>query len=149
MIGVAVGFLWGWALLGLDLSNASLGLLVLVVAVTVLSTSGRGLLMGCIGLITRNVMFVNNTVYFLLLLLSGANTPLDRMPAWVRLISEALPMSRGIRAARLIVAGDQTGEAWRLLGGELVVGLVYLTVGYVLFRAFETAAKRKGSLETV
>jgi ABC-2 type transport system permease protein len=149
MIGVAVGLLWGWALLGLDLSSASIGLLALAVIVTVLSTSGLGLLMGCIGLITRNVMFVNNTVYFLLLLLSGANIPLERMPVWIRAISECLPMSRGIQAARLIVAGGPAGESWRLLRGELAVGLAYLLAGYVLFRAFERAAKRKGSLETV
>jgi hypothetical protein len=69
------------------------------------------------------------------------------MPTWLRLVSKWLPMRRGIRAARLIVAGGPTGEAWRLLTGELVVGLVYRLVGYLLFRTFETAAKRRGSLE--
>lgn len=149
IVGVIIGFLWGWLLLGLDFSSANLGLLALAIVVTVFSTSGLGLLMGCIGLITRNVMFVNNTIYFLLLLLSGANVPLDRMPGWMRVISRGLPMSRGIEAARLLIGGGRQTEALHLLAGEVAVGFAYLVIGYVLFRSFEQVAKRKGSLETV
>lgn len=68
---------WGVFLLGLDLSDTDPLALVLVIFITTFSTSGMGLMLGSLSLITRNVMFVNNTVYFLTLLVSGSNIPLQ------------------------------------------------------------------------
>ena len=49
--------------------------------VTTFSTSGLGLFLGCISLVSIETMFINNTMYFVLLLFSGANIPLASMPA--------------------------------------------------------------------
>ncbi len=148
-LGVVIGFFWGVTLLGLNLSHTNLPLLGLTVLVTTVSTCGLGLLMGCIGLITVNVMFVNNTVYFLLLLFSGANIPLEQMPPWMHFISQVLPLTRGIEAARALVAGADFHTVAPLLLGELAVGLTYGLLGYFLFSWFEYQAKRLGTLETV
>ena len=64
MLGVFIGLGWGILLFGLDLSMTDPVLLVLTIFITTFSTASLGLLMGCLGLITRNVMLVNNTVYF-------------------------------------------------------------------------------------
>lgn len=148
MMTVAFGFLWGVTLLGLDLSLARPLPLVLAVAAISFSTSGLGLLMGCLSLVTRNIMFVNNTVYFLLLLLSGANIAIDRFPAWLQRISWSLPLTRAILAARRIVNGSSLAEVEGLLIGEVAIGLAYVLVGYTFFRWFETQAKRRGTLES-
>jgi ABC-2 type transport system permease protein len=147
MLGVMLGFLWGVVLLGLDLSHTDFGALGLTILVTTLSTSGLGLLMGCLSLITRNIMFVNNTVYFLLLVFSGANIPINILPASMRAVSQALPLTRGIAAAREIVAGAGIPQVRGYLLGELGIGLMYATAGYLLFRWFELQAKRRGTLE--
>lgn len=149
MLGVVIGLTWGALLLGLDFSQTNLAALGLTVFVTTLSTSGLGLLMGCISLITTNVMFVNNTVYFLLLIFSGANVPLDTFPSRMQIFGQALPLTRGIAAARLIIAGAPFSEITPLILGELIIGLVYALLGYQLFRVFEIKAKQRGSLETV
>jgi ABC-2 type transport system permease protein len=147
MLGVVLGFIWGTVLLGLDLSNTDLLALGLTIVITTISTSGLGLLMGCLSLITRNIMFVNNTVYFLLLVLSGANIPLDVLPGTMRSLSYALPLTRGIQASRVLIDGGNLAEVSGYLVGELVIGSLYAIVGYLLFRWFETQAKRIGSLE--
>lgn len=147
MLGVVLGFIWGVVLLGLDLSNADLPALALTIVITTISTSGLGLLMGCLSLITRNIMFVNNTVYFLLLVLSGANIPLDVLPDALRSLSFALPLTRGIQASRALIEGGSLTQVSGLLLGELVVGFAYAVAGYGLFRWFELQAKRIGSLE--
>jgi len=149
VLGVALGFMWGVLLLHLDLSQTNLGLLALTILVTTLSTCGLGLLMGCIGLITVNVMFVNNTVYFLLLIFSGANLPLASLPGWMQVISSGLPLTRGIAAARALITGASWQDLAPLLGGEMLVGLFYGFLGYILFSWFETQAKRTGKLESV
>ncbi len=147
MLGVVLGLTWGVLLLGLDLSHTDPLALGLTILVTTFSTSGLGLLLGCVSLMVLNVMFLNNTVYFALLVLCGANVPLDKLPAWVQAVSQFLPLTRGIAAARLIIAGAPLREVWPLLRGELLIGAVYVFAGYALFRWFEFQAKRRGTLE--
>lgn len=146
-LGVVIAFIWGVVLMGLDLSNTSIPALALTILITTISTCGLGLLMGCLALITVNVMFVNNFVYFLLLIFSGANIPLANLPAWIQAISYSLPLTRGISAARLLVDGASFAQISPLLLGELGIGLAYFLVGYVLFAVFEVVAKRRGTLE--
>lgn len=146
-LGVILAFTWGVILMGLDLSHTDIPALALTILVTTISTCGLGLLLGCLALITVNVMFVNNFVYFLLLIFSGANVQLSQMPAWVQTISSLLPLTRGIAAARLLVHGAALPDISSLLLGELGIGLLYGILGYILFSIFEVVAKRRGTLE--
>jgi ABC-2 type transport system permease protein len=149
MLGVFIGLFWGVVLLGLDLSQTDPGALLLTILITTFSTSGLGLLLGCLSLITRNVMFVNNTVYFLLLVFSGANIPIASLPIWMQRISSALPLTRGIASAREIIAGGEYRSVAGLLNGEVMIGVMYVFLGYALFRWFEAQAKRRGTLEVM
>ena len=146
-IGVVIAFVWGVVLMGLDLSHTNIAALALTILITTISTCGLGLLLGSLALVTVNVMFINNLVYFLLLIFSGANLSLQSLPGWVQAISSALPLTRGIAAARLLVGGATMGEAAPLLWGELAIGLAYSLVGYLMFTIFEIEAKRRGTLE--
>jgi ABC-2 type transport system permease protein len=148
-IGVVIAFLWGVLLFKLDLSQTNLAALALTIIVTTLSTCGLGLLMGCLSLLTANVMFVNNTVYFLLLIFSGANIDLSLLPSWMQAISNALPLTRGIASARALIAGAELQEILPLLAQELGIGLAYGLLGYFLFKWVEISAKRRGTLETI
>ncbi|MDX1435552.1 MAG: ABC transporter permease [Anaerolineales bacterium] len=153
MSGVFIGLVWGVLLFGLDLSRASPAALILTILITTFSTAGLGLLLGCLSLLTRNVMFVNNTVFFLLLVFSGANVPLEKLPEWALYLARLLPLTRGIEATRLIVDGASLQDVAPLLWGvgavwgELWVGLFYGLIGYVFFRWFERQARRRGTLE--
>jgi ABC-2 type transport system permease protein len=146
-LGVVIAFIWAVLLLHLDLTHTNLAALALTVLITTFSTCGFGLLLGSLALITVNVMFVNNFVYFLLLIFSGANIPLQQLPTWMQAISSALPLTRGIAAGRLLVNGGSLPSVASLLLGELGIGLAYTFVGYLLFSAFEVAARRRGTLE--
>ena len=146
-LGVVIAFTWGVILMGLDLSNTSIPALAITILVTTISTCGLGLLLGCLALITVNVMFVNNFVYFLLLIFSGANVRLNELPGWVQAVSSASPLTRGISAARLLVEGASLTEITPLLLGELGIGIIYGILGYLLFAVFEVVAKHRGTLE--
>jgi ABC-2 type transport system permease protein len=148
-IGVVVAFIWGVVLFKLDLSQTNLGALALTIFITTLSTCGLGLLMGCLSLLTANVMFVNNTVYFLLLIFSGANVDLNILPSWMQAISQVLPLTRGIASARALISGASMQEVLPLLAQELGIGLAYGLLGYFLFQWVEVSAKRRGTLETI
>jgi ABC-2 type transport system permease protein len=147
MLGAVIGLAWGVLLLGLDLSQADPFALALTIFITTFSTSGLGLLLGCVSLITRNVMFVNNTVFFLLLVFSGANVEISSLPPWAQTISMMLPLTRGIESARRIIAGESLQDVLPLLIAEFSIGVIYTILGYTLFRWFEMQAKRRGTLE--
>jgi len=149
MLGVLLGFFWGVVLLGLDLSQTNPGALALTILVTTFSTSGLGLMLGSLSLITRNVMFVNNTVFFSLLVFSGANLDLTKMPAWMQAISQALPLTRGIASARQIIAGGDLAQVAPLLNVEFLLGMLYILIGFSMFRWFEYQAKVRGTLEAI
>jgi ABC-2 type transport system permease protein len=147
VLGVVLALVWGVLLLGLDLSQTNLPALGLTILVTAFSTAGLGLLMGCISLTVVEVFFINNLVFFLLLVLSGANVPLEALPGWVQAASWFMPLTRAIAAARSLIAGAGWGEVGGLLAGEAAVGVFYLLLGYSLFWWFEFQAKRRGTLE--
>ena len=148
-IGVVIAFLWGVILFNLDMSQTNLPVLALTIMVTTFSTCALGLLMGCLSLLTANVMFVNNTVYFSLLIFSGANVDLNLLPSWMQSISSVLPLTRGIASVRALIDGAPLTDIAPLLAQELGIGLVYGLLGYFLFQWVEISAKRRGTLETI
>jgi ABC-2 type transport system permease protein len=149
MLGVWIGLAWGALLLGLDLSHTDPLALSLTILVVAFSTSGLGLMLGSLSLITVNVMFVNNLVYFMLLIFSGSNLDLSKLPAVMQVVSQAIPLTRGIASARLIIAGGSLADVGPLLVQEIGIGLIYALVGYGMFRWFEIQAKRRGTLEVI
>jgi ABC-2 type transport system permease protein len=92
---------------------------------------------------------LNNTVYFLLLLFAGVNVEIAKLPVYLQPISNILPLTRGIKSARLIVEGAKFTDVSSLLLQELGMGIIYIAVGYTLFRRFEIQAKKKGTLDSV
>lgn len=144
---VIVGIAIAVVLFGLDLHRANLPLMFLCVIVISLTTAGMGLLFGSIGLIMRDAIIIANVVYYLLLIVCGINFPVSRLPAAIQVISNSLPLTRGVEAAREAAAGAPIGQVQGLLAGELLVGIVYAFGGYVLFRLFEVYARRGGLQE--
>jgi ABC-2 type transport system permease protein len=143
------GFLVGWALLDFDPPLSSLPALGLCVLVSAASCTALGLLIGSIGLRARDVMFLANLAYFLLLLFCGVNIPLDELPGWMEAIGRALPLTHGIEAAREVAAGAPLSEVSGLLWTEAAIGTVYALVAYALFRYFEVDGRRRATLETI
>jgi ABC-2 type transport system permease protein len=143
------GFVVGWALLDFDPPLSSLPGLGLCVLVSAASCTALGLLIGSIGLRARDVMFLANLAYFLLLLFCGVNVPLDELPGWMEAIGRALPLTHGIEAAREVAAGAPLSEVSGLLWTEAAIGAVYALVAYALFRYFEVDGRRRATLETI
>jgi hypothetical protein len=63
-------------------------------------------------------------------------------------ISWALPLTRGIAASRALIDGASLTQVAPLIRGEAAIGVVYILLGYSLFRWFEFQARRRGTLES-
>jgi ABC-2 type transport system permease protein len=145
----AFGFAVGWLLLDFSLAPSEIPAIALVVMVSSFACTAFGMVIGSIGLRTRDVFFLANLVIFVFLLFTGANVPLDVLPGWAQAIGRALPLTHGIEAARSIATGSSLGDVSGLVWKEAGIGLCYAAVAYVLFRFFEVSSRRSASLETM
>lgn len=136
----------GALVFGTDLSRVNWPALVVAMVATVLATSAVGVALGSVGLILRDLNLVGNLVTVGMMAICGIQFPVALLPGWLQMVSYALPMTRGANAARLAMAGGGPG-LWSLLAGELVVGLVWLGIGYGLFLWLERKARVQATLD--
>ena len=133
----------------LDLSQANLLLTVGCVLLICVTTSGLGFVLGSVSLVTRDGWTIASSLALALYILVGVNFPVDLLPGALRMVAYSLPMTRGIAAARLALEGASWGAVAPLVGGEMVVGVIYITVGYWLFLFIEKRAMKYGWLEAL
>jgi len=145
----AFAFGVGWLLLDFEMSAGQIPALAVVVVASAFACTALGLTIGALGIRARDVFFLANLVVYLLVLLSGANIPLESLPNWMEQISRAIPLTHGIEAARAVADGATLGEVGSLVWTELGIGAAYAALGYTLFRAFELEGRRRASLETM
>lgn len=143
------GFGVGAALLHYRPPLHSLPALLLVVCLTTVSCTTFGMVLGSIGLRSKDFFFVANLAYFLMLLFCGVNIPLSVLPGWMSAISRCLPLTHGIEAARTIAGGGGLGEVSGLLWTELGIAAAYAAAGYFFFRLLETASRRDAVLDAL
>jgi ABC-2 type transport system permease protein len=107
-----------------------------------------GLCLGSLGLRGRSVSLFADTIGGSMLLISGANVPIERLPDWLQSFSNVLPLTHGIAAGRELGAGASLSDVSHLLTGEATVGLFYLLLGIAMLKLFEYQGRRTATLET-
>jgi ABC-2 type transport system permease protein len=149
-IAVAVfAFAAGSALLHVHVPASALASLALVIVVTAFSCTGLGLVNAAVGLRARDTAVSSNLFFGLLLVVCGVNVPLHDLPGWLSTMAQGLPLTHGIEAARKLANGAPlTGGVSRLVGAEVLVGVIYAALGYALIRLLERASRQRATLET-
>lgn len=133
----------------LDTTNINFFLALLCVFITSFTTSGMGFIMGSISLVSRDGWMVTSTLSLSLYILVGANFPVSSLPRILQIVSYSLPMTRGIMAARAALNGANWTVIAPLLLGEISVGLIYVAVGYAMFRFLERKSMNSGVLDNL
>jgi ABC-2 type transport system permease protein len=144
----AVGLAAGSLLLDVSLSPGALPGLAVAGSLSATSCAWFGLALGAVCLRANDIWVGSNLAQSLLLLLCGANVPLDQLPAWLGAVARALPLTHGIDAARDLAAGAGLADVADQLGWELAVGALYAVAAYALLRLFETESRRHATLDT-
>lgn len=133
----------------LDLSQTNFLLLAMCVLLICITATGLGFIMGVVTLLSRDGWMITSTLALAFYVLIGVNFPIEMLPPALKTISLALPMTRGIQAARMALAGAQFTELIPLLVGEILVGLAYIVFGYTLFLLVERLSFRNGALDNL
>jgi len=125
---------------------AATPVLMATVVACSLSTSALGLTLGALGLRYRDAMFLSNLVLYAMLLLCGTNVPLDELPYPLRVVSELMPLTHGLRAGRDAIAG---APAYGAVGVEFLVAGAYLMLALAMLGVYERGSRRHATLERV
>ena len=137
----------GGLIVGIDIPASAYPAMLLAALISAFGCTGFGLLGAGFGLLVREQAVLANILFGLLLIFTGANVPIDDLPGWMQGVSEALPFTHGIEAARRIADGEGLGDVAGLLAAEAAIGLAYTALGYAAIRSAERASRRYATLE--
>ncbi len=146
-VACAFSFAVGGAILGIHVPARAVGPLALAILVTAASCTGLGLLVAGIGFLVRETATLNNIAFGALLVFCGVNVPLHDLPDWMATMSQGMPLTHGIEAARKLANGASLGSVGQPLLAELAVGAVYAAVGYAVIRLLEHRSRVHATLE--
>jgi len=122
--------------------------ILVVTAVASFSCTGLGLVAAAIGLRVRETATLSNIVLGILLVFTGVNVAVSVLPQWMQSVSAVLPMTHGIEAARELAAGRSLADVAPLVGDEILIGLVFATIGFAMLLWFEHDSRHHATLET-
>jgi ABC-2 type transport system permease protein len=143
----AFSFAAGVAILSVDVPLSAVPALAFVIVVAAFSCTGLGLMNAAVSLRIRENAVLSNVIFGFLLIFTGANVPLDELPDSLRTMSEGLPFTHAIAAARRLADGASLGSVADLVALEALVGLIYAAAGYALLRFMEVQSRRHATLE--
>ncbi|WBW94896.1 ABC transporter permease [Oceanirhabdus sp. W0125-5] len=146
-ITVTIGLITGYLIFNFYIPIDRLMIFILSVLVCMFSAVGLGLCISVFGLLTRDIHLFLNTISMLLFALTGAIFPLERLPLFLSKIAYLLPITRSIECARLIASGGELSRILRLMGGEMLIGIIFIVFGYVVLNIVEKISINKATLD--
>lgn len=147
MVTTFIGFGAGCIVFGISWKGVQLGTLLLVLVSAMLAASAFGMFLGTIGLLSDQMNLILNLVSYILTLFCGANFPVSQLPVGVRWISQILPLTRSIQAAKNVMIGKTVYDVMGLVISEIVLAVCYLFLSVGVVRVAERMAIRKGQLD--
>ena len=121
--------------------------IALAIAVSAFACTGLGLICAAIGLRVRETAVLNNVLFGLLLIFTGANVAVTELPEWMQWISNRIPLTHGIQAARQLADGASLADVSGLIATEFAIGIVYTVVGYQAIRLMERESRKRASVQ--
>jgi ABC-2 type transport system permease protein len=147
MFVAAFSLLVSGFILGIDVPVSAWPAIALVIFVSTFSCTGLGLICAGIGLRVRETAVLNNIIFGLLLIFTGANLRIAELPGWMQAISYRVPLTHGIEAARRVANGASLSGVSHLLVSEAAIGVVYTVLGYQLLLFMERESRKRASLQ--
>lgn len=141
------GLLYAYFLFGVNFSSANYLFLAVSLLLTSISMISFGLLISTIGLYMRTAMIVANVFLFIGLLVCGVNFPISELPVWLRPLSYVIPLTYGLDAVRLSIAGAGFYTVGLYLLYLVIDGLAVFSMALLLTKTFERLARKSGRLE--
>lgn len=146
-VKVTLYLLAGVVLLGADLSQANWIALLPILALTVTTFLGLGMVSGGFFLLTREIIPLELVLGWASRFLAGVFFPVTLLPGWLQQISHWLPLTYSLEAIRgSLILGTPLRDLMTELGVLLAFSALLLPVGFLFFQWALVEAKRSGRL---
>jgi ABC-2 type transport system permease protein len=142
-----ITFVFGALMLDITIDRYALGGLAVALLACCFACAALGLCIGSLSFRTRSISVFADTIGAVLLVITGANIPLDRLPGAVQTFADYIPLTHGLEAARALANGDPLSSTLDAIGAEMLVGIVYFAIGLAMLRYFESDGRRAGSFD--
>jgi ABC-2 type transport system permease protein len=131
---------WGAALFGFPLSGANWPGAILILAASVVTFSGLGILSASYLLVFKRGNPVNWAIVGLSSVVGGMMYPISVLPKWLQFVARLVPLTYSLEGMRAAILGHATmRELWPSLAALLAFAAVILPVS---FAAFSWALRR-------
>jgi ABC-2 type transport system permease protein len=120
-----------------------------VLLLTLFGLFGFTLLLSGAALVFKQVDGLADLVQNALLFLTGSLLPISRFPAWLGAFAKTLPITQGIVVLRQVdLDGQSLASTWSSgsLAWLVFHSVIYMCVGWAIFKWCEHIAKQRGSL---
>lgn len=119
-----------------------------VLAVMGLTSYCLGLALGAVVMARPSLQWLAvNAGYLSVMTFSGVNVPTGYWPGPVRAIASALPLTHGLKALRLLLAGGSYAAAGAAITAELAVGACWLVIALLVMTVTVHKGRKNGNLE--
>ncbi|MGT2951668.1 ABC transporter [Streptococcus cuniculi] len=149
MVSVVLGTSLVSVMLGISWNrNLILSFVVVLILATFVAMS-FGYLFSCFILVTSEVNLVLNLATRVLLMFTGANFPIAKLPPLLQGFSNLLPLTRSIHIAQGLMEGYPLSHYRQLIQEEVLLGLCFLLVASILLSFMETKARKDSTIELI
>jgi ABC-2 type transport system permease protein len=132
---------------GVALTPGNLAVALAGLALTLVALQGLGFLMAAAGLFWKQPYALSMIFNPMLVFVSGMVFPVAALPGWLQALSNALPLTHGLRIFRdSLLLGRGFGDLAGSFAALALTGLVFMAVGYLAFSAMERRARTAGVL---
>lgn len=129
---------------GIDLSRAHIGAFMIAFIISLYAFFGVSMVLGSIMLYTRDTYISQNTLFAFLFLVCGISFPVQYLPSWLRTVAEAIPVTEAVTLIRsTLLSGSGIGEQMESVCHILILGTVYMVVGFMQMKSCEKIALEK------
>ncbi len=127
--------------------NFGLFLVILLMLIIILiSSSIFGLLIGCVGLLVKDVNILLNLVSSVLMLFCGINFTIKVLPIPLQIFSRLLPLSNGILSLQFLIQKNVNKSIYYIFI-ELFIAIIYYVILRIVYGYMQRIALKNGTLD--
>lgn len=135
------------ALLGASYAFDRIAIVIVIWAAIAMAYVPFGILAGALLIVTRTTGPLPGAVLTASMLLGGVYYPTHVIPSWLQHLSDAVPLTYGLRSMRRVLAADvRVSEVAFDLGIVVLLAAVLTSISLVAFNLALARARRSGSL---
>jgi ABC-2 type transport system permease protein len=113
-----------------------------VLIISFIGFTGLGYILAAFTVIYTKTASFESVLSYILLFLSGGIINIDRLPKWLQIIGNTLPLNAGVELSRsLILSSPITYEDWFK---TFLINIIYFIIGYFVFGIVLSKSKIKG-----